>query len=439
MTPTDRTGPAGPGEPVPRPPAAAPRGALESHRVAFTGRGGEYFRVWIVNVLLTLVTIGLYTPFARKRTVQYFYGHTLVAGTPLEFTASARRMFVGFLVLVLMYVIYNVAESTGQYVVAGVMLVISVVLTPFFWGSAMRFRLRSTRWRGVRLAFVARWREVYAASWPMFVMVGLWLALFTAMALMTGSGLEDSLNDLADIPEAIDANEDEDALRDMDTPFVPLFGLGVLLVGLLSLLCFVRLEFNYRRLFVRRARVGQQFGLWKPTFGAFVRIWLATAGLALLCFMVIGVLVSVLMVLGFASVTSQTLTDFLLRHIMLAAMLAVLGLVMFFVLTAPVLAYREARVFRLVWDQVGLGHIARSKCTLGVWGFVGLRMKNVLFTLLTLGFYRPFARVSEYRRKVESVTLHVRGGIDQLEGQLVREQGALGDALADAMGLDIIG
>ena len=61
-------------------------------------------------------------------------------------------------------------------------------------------------------------------------------------------------------------------------------------------------------------------------------------------------------------------------------------------------------------------------------------------TLLTLGLYRPFARVSEYRMKCESVTLHVKGGVEQVTGAMVRQQqGGLGDALADAAGLDLIG
>ena len=63
----------------------------------------------------------------------------------------------------------------------------------------------------------------------------------------------------------------------------------------------------------------------------------------------------------------------------------------------------------------------------------------LLLTLLTLGFYRPFARVSEYRMKADSVTLHVKGGLDQLVGELVQQQEGLGDALADAAGLDIVG
>ncbi|GKS84188.1 hypothetical protein AVMA1855_08570 [Acidovorax sp. SUPP1855] len=71
---------------------------------------------------------------------------------------------------------------------------------------------------------------------------------------------------------------------------------------------------------------------------------------------------------------------------------------------------------------------------------MGLRLKNILLTVVTLGFYRPFARVSEYRMKLESVTLHIKGGVDQVAGQLVRQQqGGVGDALADAAGLDLIG
>jgi uncharacterized membrane protein YjgN (DUF898 family) len=68
-----------------------------------------------------------------------------------------------------------------------------------------------------------------------------------------------------------------------------------------------------------------------------------------------------------------------------------------------------------------------------------LRLKNMVLTLLTLGFYRPFARVSEYRMKLESVTLHIKGGADQVRRAGAPAEGGLGDALADAAGLDLIG
>ena len=121
------------------------------------------------------------------------------------------------------------------------------------------------------------------------------------------------------------------------------------------------------------------------------------------------------------------------------AMLGIAVLFGLFLVLAPVRAYREARMFKLVWSHIGVSGIARFKCDLSVSRFVGLRVKNILFTVLTLGLYRPFARVSEYAMKTRSVTLYVKGGVDQLAGQLVKQQGALGDALADGAGLDLIG
>ncbi|MCB2069181.1 MAG: DUF898 family protein, partial [Ottowia sp.] len=94
---------------------------------------------------------------------------------------------------------------------------------------------------------------------------------------------------------------------------------------------------------------------------------------------------------------------------------------------------------QLVWNNVGFSHIARSKTDLRTGAYVWLRVRNALLTLLTLGFYRPFAVATEYAAKVGSVTLWIKGGTDQLAGQLVEQQGAFGDAAADALGLDLIG
>ena len=49
-------------------------------KIRFTGSGSEYFRIWAVNLLLILVTLGLYLPFAKARRIRYFYANTLVDG-----------------------------------------------------------------------------------------------------------------------------------------------------------------------------------------------------------------------------------------------------------------------------------------------------------------------------------------------------------------------
>jgi len=400
---------------------------IDAHPLEFTGSGGEYFRVWIVNVLLSIVTLGIYTPWARRRTAQYFYGHTLVAGSPLEFTAQQRKMVMGFVLLMLITIAYQLAVNTGQDTAVGLFLLSGALLAPYIWASAMRFRLGATRWRGLRLQFTASWKEVYIASWPVFALALVWFCVFFGMQMLS-----------PDLAQALEAAEEEGAKRALPS-FTPAMG-GLLALGLvLTVLCFIRLEYNYKSLLVLRAQVGAERGRWKPVYMDFVKVWLATVAVFILC--VLGVIASISILAGSSIALLAASSDRLGFWMFVVIFVAIIGgMFLLFLASAPARAYREARMFQLLWNNTGLSHVARFKCHLRSGRYVGLRLKNMLFTLLTLGLYRPFARVSEYRMKLESVTLHVKGGVDQVAGAMVRhQQGGLGDALADAAGLDLIG
>ena len=400
---------------------------IDAHPMEFTGSGGEYFRVWIVNVLLSIVTLGIYTPWARRRTAQYFYSHTLVAGSPLEFTAQQRKMVMGFVLLMLITLAYNIAANTGQDAAVGVLLLTGAVLSPLIWGSAMRFRLGATRWRGLRLQFTAHWKEVYLASWPLFALALVWFGVFFGMQILSP--------ELADVLQEV---EDEAANPKMPS-FTPAMGALLLLGLVLTVLCFIRLEYNYKSLLVLKAQVGAEKGRWKPVYMDFVKVWLATVAVFVLTVVGFSVLIGVLAGSSIALFAGQS-SRMGLWMILVIIVSIVAGIFMLILASAPARAYREARMFQLMWNNIGVSHVARFKCHLKSGSYVGLRIKNMLLTLLTLGLYRPFARVSEYRMKCESVTLHVKGGVEQVAGAMVRQrQGGLGDALADAAGLDLIG
>lgn len=400
---------------------------IEAHPLEFTGSGGEYFRVWIVNVLLSIVTLGFYTPWARRRTAQYFYSHTLVAGSPLEFTAQQRKMVMGFVLLMLITLAYNIAANTGQDAAVGLLLLTGAALSPLIWGSAMRFRLGATRWRGLRLQFTASWKEVYLASWPLFALALVWFGVFFGLQLLSP--------ELADVLQEVE----EEAARPKMPPFTAAMGALLLLGLVLTVLCFIRLEYNYKSLLVLKTQVGAEKGRWKPVYMDFVKVWLATVAVFVLCVVGFSVLIGVLAGSSIALVASQSSRMGLWMFVVIMVSI-VAGIFMLILASAPARAYREARMFQLMWNNIGVSHVARFKCHLQSGRYVGLRIKNMLLTLLTLGLYRPFARVSEYRMKLESVTLHVKGGVEQVAGAMVRQQkGGLGDALADAAGLDLIG
>src|ERR1700761_197457 len=101
-------------------------------RVRFVGSGSEYFRIWVVNLLLTVVTIGLYYPFAKVRRLRYFHAATEIDGHALAFHGDPWKMLRGFLL---------VAAMVGAYTVAGrvsptsglVAFVIVAALWPALW------------------------------------------------------------------------------------------------------------------------------------------------------------------------------------------------------------------------------------------------------------------------------------------------------------------
>lgn len=394
---------------------------IRGHRLRFTGSGGEYFRVWIVNVLLSVVTLGFYTPFARKRTAQYFYGHSMIAGSALEFTAQQRRMVFGFLMVFGLTAAYQLAARTGQDTAVSLFLIIGALLAPFIWASAMRFRLSNTRWRGLRLVFTANWKEIYRASWPVFALALVWVATFYALDLL-----------MPDFAEEVAAPK--------GLPQVPGSAIGLVCLALfLSVLCIIRIEYNYRSLLVQRTRIGNEVSRWKPVYMDFVKIWAGTLLVFLLSAVVI--VVAAFAIFGSSALLFKNGTKDAGSWIFLAVIFgALFFFLLLFLASGPARAYREARMFHLIWNNTGISQIARFKCTLSTKRFVLLRLKNMVFTMFSLGFYRPFARVSEYRMKFESVTLYVKGGVDQLAGRLERaQQEGFGDALADAAGLDLIG
>jgi uncharacterized membrane protein YjgN (DUF898 family) len=407
-------------------PAGPSNGAddVEVHAVRFSGTGAGYFRVWIVNLVLMVLTLGLYTPWARRRTARWFYDHTEVAGSPLEFAAPMRRMVFGFLVFAGLYIAYEIASNTGQEAVAFMMLGAAALLAPLIWRGAMRFRMTSTRWRGLQLRFSASVGEVYRASWPVALIAAVWAAVIAVgMALGTG--------DDADRAARV-------ARVGLAAMVLPLATLAALLA---SALLFVRLGYGYQRLLFERGGLGDESGRFKPTFRAFLRISLIAGGVWIGLVGAFGLGAFLLLGGGIGDLGAlwgppDDLGDSA-RWASLAAL--ILTPICLALVAVPLYAWREARLFALVWNGVGLGRIARTQCTLSAAGFTRLRTVNVVLTLITLGLWRPFARVREYRMKVESVRLHVRGGLDTVTGRLQAQTGGVGDMLADAAGLDLIG
>jgi uncharacterized membrane protein YjgN (DUF898 family) len=149
-----------------------------AHPFEFHGRAGEFFRIWIVNVVLTVLTLGIYAAWAKVRTRRYFYGNTLLDGKPFDFTGNPISILKGNLLFGGLFVIYSVAGSVFPPLAIFVGLLIGV-LAPWLIQKALRFRAHNTVHRNVRLNFRGTTGEAYGVFLGLALLIPFTLGFIT--------------------------------------------------------------------------------------------------------------------------------------------------------------------------------------------------------------------------------------------------------------------
>ena len=145
--------------------------AEQRYPVEFTASAGEYFRIWIVNLALTVVTLGIYSAWAKVRKRRYFYGHTRVAGEAFEYRAKPIAILKGRLIAVAaLAAYYGVGQFAPQYQL--LLWIPFVILGPWLLVRSLGFNAYNTAHRNVRFGF----RGTYGGCIKVVLVYG-WLAL----------------------------------------------------------------------------------------------------------------------------------------------------------------------------------------------------------------------------------------------------------------------
>ncbi|MFN9102888.1 MAG: YjgN family protein [Betaproteobacteria bacterium] len=382
-------------------PSTAP--AVHELPLRFVGSGSEYFRIWIVNLLLTLVTLGLYYPFAKVRRLRYFHGATEVGGAPLSFHADPWKMFRGYVLVALMLAAYT---GAGQFsaTAGAVAFLIVAALWPALWHSSMRFRLANTGWRGLRFRYTGTRGGAYAV---MAVPLGVAM-LFVLGALLTQ-------------PEAPPVPPSGEEVPPSASELFAALAPGVVMLALLPLFFWLlkRLQHSNYALGPERtgftARVGSFYGL--AFTAGFVGI-AAMFGIGILA----AIVVSALRSLGIGGIA------------WLSVVAMVLGYLVVFSLVG---GYWTARLQNLTWGHTASARL-RFKSSLPAHALARLWFKNLLLVLLTLGLYFPFAQVATARLRLEAMTVVSDVDPDEFAASAAQaDEAAAGDAAGDLLGFDI--
>lgn len=129
-----------------------------SYALAFHGKGSELFKIQIVNLILSVITLGLYYPWAKARTLQYLYGQNTFEQQPFAFTGTGNEMFKGFIkafvFVIVLYLIFFVLLRNGHPAFAALWLYGGLFcVMPLAIHGSYKYRMAKTNWGGIRFGY----------------------------------------------------------------------------------------------------------------------------------------------------------------------------------------------------------------------------------------------------------------------------------------------
>jgi uncharacterized membrane protein YjgN (DUF898 family) len=355
--------------------SAASGGGQMRPLAIFTGSGWELFKIHILNCIFTLLTLGVYTFWAKVRVRKYLWGNTVVLGENLEYTGTGGELFKSFLIVILlgalgMAVFY--ACSLLFPLVAPLVLVVILVPVGYFASyQALRYRLTRTRWRGIKgnMDGSATGYAAAGVGYSLLALVTLFICMPLATARLTAKRLNASF-------------------------------------------------FGSRRV-VFSGKAGALFAAWMKIY---VLLLVSGAGLAL-AFHALGI-GRMLETIEEDSVTFALGLAFLVGAFVVLILMNILTL-----------AYRTA-VVRWLFGNLAFGDMRFTAKSYTTWGLFKLLAGNALLLLFTLGIAYPWTEIRSLRFFLSSIRYSGDPRLQELLQGTLPER-ARGEGLLDALDMDL--
>jgi uncharacterized membrane protein YjgN (DUF898 family) len=132
----------------------------------YHGTGGSLFGLVFVNGLLTMLTLGIYSFWAKNKVREFHWSHTEMDGDRFAYHGTGGELFSGALkasgILIVLGIVFQIliavlgGDRASPAVMVGAVLTFYVgiaLLVCFAINNARRYRLSRSSWRGIRFSF----------------------------------------------------------------------------------------------------------------------------------------------------------------------------------------------------------------------------------------------------------------------------------------------
>lgn len=160
-------------QPEPKPMPSVQQGGkvvVKANRISYSGQLGDVYKIWLLNIFLTVITLGIYSFWGKTRMRRYITGSFQVGGDNFEYTGTGKELFIGFLKVFPFFLLLSVGLQFLPPYAAIIVYLPVMYLIPVAIYMSMRYRLNRLTWRGIRGRLTgSAFRYGGFALWRMFI------------------------------------------------------------------------------------------------------------------------------------------------------------------------------------------------------------------------------------------------------------------------------
>ncbi len=135
---------------------------LEKTSIKYVGKGAEFAIIYFKNIILTILTLGLYYPWAKVEILKYHYQSTALDNSRFSFNGTGKEVFRGFIkvyiILISLYGFLFYSMQTQNEVLMfsaiGIFYLFLLLVVPFAIHGAVRYRSSRSSWRGIHFKYL---------------------------------------------------------------------------------------------------------------------------------------------------------------------------------------------------------------------------------------------------------------------------------------------
>lgn len=372
----------------------------------FTGTGGQFFKIWIVNIMLTIVTFYIYSAWAKVRTKRYFYGNTVLDGSSFEYHAKPLQILLSRMIAAVLFIAVTIGGGFLPWISIVATLALFLIIPWAIWRS-VKFNMRMSSYRNVRFGFDG-------SVWPMYLyqfLIPLVIYLFAAGCIF--------------------------AWVQFSSGWISAVALAVCIVAMLLWLS----AYTHKKLstyFLNHYLYGKSRFSGQLSMGYFFKTYIVAVMIALALFALPLLIAYILYgenILNYLDEFSRGENPEELPSVFFAIIFSLYAF--FFLVGYLMAAMIRARIRNHVFNMALLDKRVQFHSDLPILKLWWVIFSNVLLIFITTGLARPFTQIRLARLYAKHTTAISTGPLDQFVGEKRDEISAFGDEIGDAFDMDM--